>query len=148
DADKLRQQGYFCQVGSLIVVDGRLWGAMTLSARDTLPPTTEERLEKVTELAATAIANADSREKIEALAAEQTALRRVATLVARRVPPEEIFGAVAGEVAQLLDLPWVGVMRYDSDKSFTVLATRGDHPFPAGTRLPLDGPSTFESVYR
>jgi signal transduction histidine kinase len=148
DAEKLRLQGYFCQVGSPIVVDGRLWGAMTLSARDTLPPTTEERLEKFTELAATAIANADSREKVETLADEQASLRRVATLIARRVPPDEIFAAVATEVAQLFDLPWVGVMRYDADDSFTVVATWGPHPFSAGSRWPMDGPSHFESVCR
>ena len=29
-----------------------------------------------------------------------------------------------------------------------MLATSGDHPFPPGSRWPLDGPSTFESVLR
>src|SRR5262249_49843387 len=55
DAEKLRRQGYLSQVGSPIVVEGRVWGAMTMSARETLPGSTEERLEKFTELVATAI---------------------------------------------------------------------------------------------
>ncbi|MEN3313122.1 MAG: hypothetical protein V7645_2451, partial [Actinomycetota bacterium] len=33
------------------------------------------------------------------LAEEQAALRRIATLVARGVPPEEVFAAVTEEVA-------------------------------------------------
>jgi hypothetical protein len=33
---------------------------------------------------------------------EQAALRRVATLVARGTPPEEVFAAVAGEAGRLL----------------------------------------------
>ena len=36
------------------------------------------------------------------LAEEQAALRRVATLVARGVPPLEVFAAVAEEVGRLL----------------------------------------------
>src|SRR5918999_3558619 len=82
------------------------------------------------------------------LAAEHAAWRRVATLVAQAFTPGEIFTAVAEEVGRLFDLPWVGVMRYDSDDSFTVIAGWGDHPFPPGTRWPLDGPSTFETVLR
>ena len=45
-------------VASPILVEGRLWGAMTVSAkREPLPPDTEERLANFTELVATAIAN-------------------------------------------------------------------------------------------
>jgi hypothetical protein len=33
------------------------------------------------------------------MAAEQAALRRVATVVARAAPPEDVFGAVTGEAA-------------------------------------------------
>jgi signal transduction histidine kinase len=56
----LRHHGYLSQVASPIVVDGRLWGAVSVNSRDELPPDTEERLEKFTELVATAIANAES----------------------------------------------------------------------------------------
>ena len=40
----------------------------------------------------------------EELAHEQAALRRVATLVARGVPPEEVFGAVTEEAGRLLSV--------------------------------------------
>jgi signal transduction histidine kinase len=66
EAEKMRRQGYLSQVASPIVVEGRLWGAMTASSRETLPPETESRLEKFTELVATAIANAESRSELAA----------------------------------------------------------------------------------
>ena len=53
-------------------------------ATEPLPPDTERRLVEFTELVATAIANAASREELTMLAEEQAALRRVATLVAPR----------------------------------------------------------------
>ena len=67
-----------------------------------LPVGTEARLASFTELVATAIANTDSRIGLARLAEEQAALRRVATLVAHGVPPEEVFAAVAEEVGRLL----------------------------------------------
>src|SRR5262245_16866925 len=72
----------------------------------------------------------------------------MAMLVARGAPTLEIFDAVAEQVARILGGPWVGVMRYDSAESFVVVATWGEHPFSVGSRWPLDGPSTFESVLR
>jgi PAS domain S-box-containing protein len=107
-------------VGVPIMVEGRLWGVMTVSLEreEALPPDTEERLSGFTDLAATAIANAEAREELRHVAAEQTALRRVATLVARGVAPNVVFAAVAAEVAKLLpgvDLALVG--RYMPDPS-------------------------------
>src|SRR6188472_122824 len=67
-------------------------------------------------------------------------------LVARGAPTQEIFDAVAEQVARIFGRPWVGVMRYDSAESFVVVATRGEHPFSVGSRWPLDGPSLFEAV--
>jgi signal transduction histidine kinase len=71
------------QVGSPIIVEGRLWGALTVVAGDeSLPLDTEERLEKFAELAATAIANADSKSELAAsrrriVAASDEARRRI-----------------------------------------------------------------------
>jgi uncharacterized protein YoaH (UPF0181 family) len=45
-----------------------------------------------------------SGEEFRVLAEEQAALRRVATLVARGVAPEEVFAAVNEEVRQLLSV--------------------------------------------
>jgi signal transduction histidine kinase len=65
-----REAGYRSAVGSPIVVEGRLWGLISATSTEgPLPPGTEARLEKFTELVATAIANADGK-------AELTASRR------------------------------------------------------------------------
>ena len=48
---------------------------------------------------------------------EQAALRRVATLVAERATPNEVFAAVAEEVARLLDVPAISMVRFGPDGS-------------------------------
>ena len=70
-----------------------------------------DRLRDFIDLIATAIANHEARAELAAsearaaeLADEQAALRRVATLVARGVSPDEIFSAVTNEMAQLFAL--------------------------------------------
>src|SRR3954452_3638310 len=72
-----------------------------------------------------------SRDALHALADEQAALRRVATLVAQDVPPEELFGAVAGEVGVLLGADLGGMIRYEGVEMVTAVATWaavGEHP--------------------
>jgi signal transduction histidine kinase len=63
-----------------------------------------------------------SREELRLLADEQAALRRVATLVARGVSPEEIFAAVAREVGVLFGAQHAGVSRYEPDGTAVVVA--------------------------
>jgi signal transduction histidine kinase len=108
--------GVVSSVSSPIVVDGRLWGAVTVAGRDTLPRDAEARLADFTELLATAIANAESREALERLAEEQAALRRVATLVAKGEPAAVVFTAVCDEVAHLLGEGLAGVGRFATDR--------------------------------
>lgn len=78
-----------------------------------------------------------------ALARQQASLRRVATLVALRAEPADVFAAVARELADGLDIEHVSVVRYDKDGHYTVLAVRDDaaggHPLAAGEHLPLGG---------
>ncbi|HET6945638.1 MAG TPA: GAF domain-containing sensor histidine kinase [Gaiellaceae bacterium] len=141
-ADFLRHHGYVSQVASPIVVEGRLWGAMSVNGRDDFPPDTEERLERFTELIATAIANAESREVLARLADQQAALRRVATLVAQGVrpigaEPEPLFRAVATEVQALLGSSESVIVRFEDDETATTLGTPSGFP-AAGTRHPLD----------
>jgi signal transduction histidine kinase len=81
-ADSLRHHGYLSQVASPIVVDGRLWGAVSVTSRSELPSDTEKRLEKFTELVATAIANAERSAELVAsrrriVAASDEARRRI-----------------------------------------------------------------------
>ena len=112
-------------VGSPIVVEGRPWGAITLASRESLPRDAEQRLEKFTELVATAVANAASRQALHRLADEQAALRRVATLVAEGAPPATVFDAVAAEMLGLLQADGLSVCRYEDDGELTIVAHRG-----------------------
>jgi signal transduction histidine kinase len=64
------------------------------------------------------------------LAEEQAALRRVATLVALGVPPDEVFAAVTGEVVRLLPVDFARLGRYETDGTVTTVAASskaGDH---------------------
>src|SRR6266536_4227133 len=54
--------------------------------------------------------------------AEQAALRRIAALLARSVPAEEVFDAVVDEVRSLMGVDAATLMRYEADKTATVLA--------------------------
>ena len=82
-AGAARRLGVVSTVMSPIVVEGRLWGAMSVASTDELLPSgMEGRLEKFTELLATAIANADSRSELAAsrrriVAASDEARRRI-----------------------------------------------------------------------
>ena len=86
-ANDVRHLGLRASVGVPIWVGGRLWGDVTiLSRHGPLPAGTEAQLAGFTELAATAIANAQAQAELREFAREQAALRRVATLVARTAP--------------------------------------------------------------
>jgi GAF domain-containing protein len=135
------------------VAAGRVWGAMVVSTRETdpLPQDTAARLAKFTELLATAIANAESREALRRLAGEQAALRRVATLVARGVDPSEVFSAVAQELAGVLGVLNASVWRYKPDGAATLLAARdepGARKMPVGKRFTLEGDNIAAMVLR
>jgi GAF domain-containing protein len=144
--------GIRSSVGSPILVEGRLWGALAVHSTraEPLPPDTESRLENFTELVATAMANAQARAEVARLADEQAALRRVATLVARESPAEEVFAAVARELARLLPAEDTAMLRYEDDGTATVLATWGERGklFPIGSRLPVDGDNVTAVVRR
>jgi signal transduction histidine kinase len=59
------------------------------------------------------------------LAQEQAALRRVATLVARGVPPDEVFAAVNEEIGRLLPADYGYMGRYEPDGTVTAVAAWG-----------------------
>jgi PAS domain S-box-containing protein len=89
-----------------------------------------------------------SRDELRQLAEEQAALRRVATLVARGVPPTEMLDAVCEEVDRLLAADSTRMLRYEPDGTATVLATHGEigDLTPAGTRLKLEGEETAAAL--
>jgi signal transduction histidine kinase len=142
------REGLRSAVALPIHVDGRLWGAIAVgSGQAPLPPGTEQRMREFTDLVATAVANAQNRAALEAsrdelarLLAEQAALRRVATLVARGINPAEVFSAVAEEVRRLFDADIAGIVRFQPDGTAVVISGAGDEElvtWPVGTRLEL-----------
>ena len=145
-AQQVLAMGYSSIVGAPIVVEGELWGLMTTSSsHSSLPPDIEKRVESFAELIATAIANAENRAELAAsearareLALEQAALRRVATLVAQGATPSDVFSAVAEEVAGIIDIPVVGINRFEADRTFTVLGVAGETRFTVGSRWPVE----------
>ena len=141
--------GFRSSVGVPISVEGRPWGLILVAyTRDQqLPDDTEERLASFTELVATAIANTQARMELRGFAEEQAALRRVATLVAAGVPPEEAFAAVADEAGRLFLVDWANLHRYEPDGTATIVASAGEH-IAVGTRLKLDGNDITTLVYQ
>jgi GAF domain-containing protein/predicted ATPase len=144
--------GWRAAVGVPIMVEGRLWGVMiaALTREDeSLPPDAEERLAGFAELAATAIANTQARTDLRGVAEEQAALRRVATLVAQAVPPEQVFAAVTEELGRLLPVDLAGMARYDPDGTLTFAASWGkaaDHS-PVGSRWSGQGKNMGTAVF-
>jgi PAS domain S-box-containing protein len=81
---------------------------------------------------------------------EQAALRRVATLVAKRGTPAGVFDAVVAEMHQLLGAENTRLLRYEADHTVTVVAARSAPgvEMPLGTRYSLDGQSISAVVWR
>ena len=86
------------------------------------------------------------------LAAEQAALRRLATLVARGVEPLEIFGAVAEEMRRCLPADTAGLWRFETSGEITLVAAAAGPEalarWPVGTRTPVDGNTLATLVQR
>jgi signal transduction histidine kinase len=152
-AEVAREFGIRAAIGAPISVEGRLWGVMSLApAREwPLPADTEVWLAGFTELAATAIASAQAQMELRGFAEEQAALRRVATLVARAAPPEEVFATVAAEAGQLLSADATLMSRYHPGDVATIVgawASAGDEPAPLGLRLSLGGRDLHTLVFQ
>jgi len=146
-----REFGFRASVSVPVIVEGGLWGVMIVehTRAEPLPPDTEARLTGFTELAATAIANAQAREELRGFAEEQAALRRVATLVARGAPPAEVLTAVAGEAGRLLRTDYATMKRYDPDGTARVVASwsASGAAFPVGSSMPLGGRNAHTLVF-
>ena len=91
------------------------------------------------------------RHEADLAARQQAALRRVATLVARGVPPSEVFSAVVAELASCLDVQNAALLRYEPDDTALLLAA-ADEPglekMTVGERFSLDGDSVAAMVLR
>ncbi len=83
------------------------------------------------------------REQLRRLVDEQAALRRVATLVARGVPPAEMVSAVTREVGVISGADLARMEYYEADGTVRGVAewSRGDERLAVGTRFTLEGAS-------
>ena len=109
------EHGLHASIGAPIVVGGRIWGVVTAfrtEPGDPFPFGAELRLGDFAALVAQAVVNAEARRETAALVAEQTALRRVATLVAGGRPEAEVLDAVIADVASLFDATTVTLVRW------------------------------------
>jgi signal transduction histidine kinase len=90
-----------------------------------------------------------SGEESRVLAEEQAALRRVATQVARGVPPPEVFAAVTSEVGRVLSAGYSHLGRYEPDGAVTFLGAWGAAAagFPIGSRWTLGGKNVATLVF-
>jgi signal transduction histidine kinase len=81
---------------------------------------------------------------------EQAALRRVATLVARGVPPAEVFVAAAEAAGRLPGADDAAVARFEPDGAAAVVAGLGEGhgKLPPGRRWEADGLSPMIMVWR
>jgi signal transduction histidine kinase len=92
-----------------------------------------------------------SEQATRVLAAEQAALRRIATLVASEPTPSALFERVTEEVVELLGVPSASLVRYDTDDRATVVATftePGTDGVTLGAAVGLDGETVVARVHR
>ena len=112
-ADGLRVLGIRSMMASPIIVEGRLWGVVTvMTRRGPFPASTADRMADFTELAATAIANAQAHQELHELADTQAALRRLAMLVAGGESPEAVFAAATKEALRRFGIGTARMIRF------------------------------------
>jgi signal transduction histidine kinase len=93
----------------------------------------------------------ESLARLQALADEQAALRRVATLVAGDPEPRQVFERVCEEVGTVLGIEGTNLTRFEDDGTQTVLAgwsVHGTPIFPVGPGVPLEGDAAVPKVSR
>jgi signal transduction histidine kinase len=83
------------------------------------------------------------------LAAEQAALRRIATLVAADAEPARVFEEVTAEAAQTLGASAASLARFDPGDTVTFIGAwsqTGELAFPVGSNMSLDGAGVLAAV--
>src|SRR5215213_11723713 len=93
----------------------------------------------------------DNPTRLQALLAEQAALRRVATMVAGCTPAPVLFERVCEELGELLAVKSTDMIRFENERFATVVGlwTRNGTPsFPIGERLPVEGGTVTAKLFR
>ncbi|HEU5477947.1 MAG TPA: MASE1 domain-containing protein [Gaiellaceae bacterium] len=102
-------------------------------------------------LAAVTAERSASEEAQRELAAEQAALRRIATLVAADTRPEQVFEEVTAEAAQTVGASAASLARFDLGNTATFIGAwsqAGALNFPVGSSITLDGAGALAAVRR
>jgi signal transduction histidine kinase len=135
-------------VAAPIIVAGAAWGLMWVGGKraEPLAGAVETRLRDFAELAAVAVANAQSRHELRRLADSEASLRRVATLAAEGATPDQLLAAVAHEAARILGGVPVTVVRYERGDVFQVVAAHNDPVFEVGSSWPVEESSLAAAV--
>lgn len=88
-----------------------------------------------------------SHAEVSALASQQAALRRVATLVARGADPADVYPAAVTELTRGLGIDHAALLYYEGAEAVVVLAahdpTGTARQLAVGERLPLEGPNNM-----
>jgi signal transduction histidine kinase len=90
-------------------------------------------------------------ERLESLLVEQSALRRVATLVAADPDPTRLFHAVCEELGAVLGVESTDMIRFEDDGTATVVGTwaaSGAPSFPVGSVISTGGDTVTAKVLR
>jgi signal transduction histidine kinase len=82
-----------------------------------------------------------NRDELTVLVEQQAALRRVATLVARGVPPSDVFAAVVMELSRCLGTDYAALFRCETGGAATLLAAWDG---PGATKEPVGGRFSLE----
>ncbi len=93
----------------------------------------------------------DNPTRLQALLAEQAALRRVATMVAAGTPAPALFGRVCAELGELLAVKSTDMIRFEDERFARVVGswTGNDTPaFPVGERVPVEGETVTAKLHR
>jgi signal transduction histidine kinase len=143
--------GWQASIGAPIMVDRKVWGIVAASRTELgepFPHGDEERLRDFSALIAQAIVNAEARSETAALVAEQSSLRRIATLVAAGRPEAVVLDAVTAQAGMLFDAASVMLVRWEGVHDEVVVTTAWNaagsmpvlpsslyHPDPSGPTL-------------
>jgi signal transduction histidine kinase len=82
-----------------------------------------------------------NRDELTVLVEQQAALRRVATLVARGVPPSDVFAAVVMELSRCLGTDYAALFRCETGGAATLVAAWDE---PGATKEPVGGRFSLE----
>ena len=97
------------------------------------------------------MSNDENLTRLQALLAEQAALRRVATMVAGSTPAPALFELVCEELGKLLAVKTTDMIRFEDERFAMVVGswTGNDTPsFPVGERIPVEGETVTAKLHR